>query len=630
MNWEERKRDRKLPAPANESKLQSHEAAPYYTEDPFMQEVLESHIQPNDFSYRRPQESQYSSHSRGDSKQLQELKEKNVFLESQLHSTKLKLLHLERENEKLQQEVNESSYSRKSSILELEIQSLQSGLDIKGKQCESLEKALKTERSKFLCELNELKAKLKTLNERFSDKSKIVSSQSEFEALELREENKKLKSKVNLLQQELKESSEKYELELIDQENFYKKLLEEKEEARESLYLTQMTKKNETLDAKVRKAPEVNENFIDPFHKSAYEPLPASFAETHKPEPAKAKESKGVESSAKVSESKEILHKVNLGQVLKDHKQASEPVEVREDKEYKRINEEEEKRFNPSTKHKSILIKEPKTLSDLKDSPKVPEPKPDPRQNTRLVMADSFEDLSKLESSQETPKKSSEKKSQPSFPAYSQVKTPDKTPALFHEPEIRTSQQTNPELRELKEPKEPSGISGISAFFNEDRAGHKMPGKDLVNLFDQPAEFIELDDDKVSKLFDVPVDEEVYNNPISQFFSDDRNEENFDFGFKSDNRGIEDFDDQDKGYESNDQGDENLETFENNEKKENDENSQNIESFERFDKSKSSFPAPQQNVGFSDFEKYSSPSDFFSNIKPSGDYQTIPSSLFDF
>ena len=98
---------------------------------------------------------------------MQELKEKNVFLESQLHSTKLKLLHLERENEKLQQEVNESSYSRKSSILELEIQSLQSGLDIKGKQCESLEKALKTERSKFLSELNELKSKLKTLKSPF-------------------------------------------------------------------------------------------------------------------------------------------------------------------------------------------------------------------------------------------------------------------------------------------------------------------------------------------------------------------------------------------------------------------------------------------------------------------------------
>lgn len=616
MNWEERKRDRKLPAPANESKLQSHEAAPYYTEDPFMQEVLESHIQPNDFSYRRPQESQYSSHSRGDSKHMQELKEKNVFLESQLHSTKLKLLHLERENEKLQQEVNESSYSRKSSILELEIQSLQSGLDIKGKQCESLEKALKTERSKFLSELNELKSKLKTLNERFSDKSKIVSSQSEFEVLELREENKKLKSKVNHLQQELKENTEKYELELIDQETYYKKLLEEKEELQENLYFTQIPKKNEIQDAKQKKLPDLNENFQDlDFHRSPFEPQPTSFIESHKSEPAKPKEPKIIESSVKVPEPKEILHKVNLGQVVKDHKQVSESLDLKEEK--KNI-EEEEKKISSSIKSKSILIKDAKISNDFKDSPKIPEPKFDPRQNTRFVIEDSFEDLSKLESSQETPKKSSDKKSQPLFPVYSQIKTPEKTSALFHEPEIRTSQQTNPEF------KEPAGISD---FLYEERGNVRLPDKELANFFDKPADYVELDDEKVSKLFDVPANEEVYNNPISQFFSDDRVEENFDFGFKGDNRGAEDFEDHDKGYESNE---ENLEAYENNEKQENDENSQNIENFEHFDNSKSPFPAPQQNVGFSDFEKYSSPSDFFSNIKPSSDYQTIPSSLFDF
>ena len=174
MNWEERKRERKPPAPSSDYKPSGHEAAPYYTEDLTFLDSHDTNSFPSDFNSRRPEDPQHTESHVQDLRFLQDLKEKCAFLESQLHNSKLKLSHIEKDNEKLREELSQALSNRKFFLLEQELASCKGQLDIKTKQVETLEKALRAERSKYSQELHEFKGQMRTLKENFSVEKRTV------------------------------------------------------------------------------------------------------------------------------------------------------------------------------------------------------------------------------------------------------------------------------------------------------------------------------------------------------------------------------------------------------------------------------------------------------------------------
>jgi hypothetical protein len=594
MNWEERK-NRKLPAPSNESKLHSHEAAPYYTEDPSLQDVQDFHTSSSDFSQRRQQDFHSMNDQRSDSRHLQELKEKSVFLESQLHGSRLKLMHIEKENERLQQDLNESSHSKKTSVLELEIESLRSSLDIKTKQCESLEKALKGERNKHLNEMADLKNKLRVINENFLVGNRpVVVNEDMIEINELREENRRLKAKVSCLVQEHEKTVDELKNEMNEQFLYFKQLLEEKqaeenqraddfnqkEVERKSIEKSNYQTKpifNETRDThdqvgfdKLEKRPEsgfqssntFNENIL---FESGFKDI-SSF-DTNKKIPKKKQDEtpvKNVEFRESTQQGKTIEPPPKLLKKVSDTEASAYSNESLSKKPLSPFK-------NPEVKPISQVSKELNFR-----------PNPEKNENSSKINQTQPFPLQKKENFQPKPTPSSEPTTFQTIP-----ENPSTISTFFDDLPVKSSEKET-SFRES---------SKISDFFSEKEEKPEKTGE-IFSFFDKPSGFFTENDEKVSKLFDSENDLN-FENPIQQFFS--------------------------HGQEPK------ANLFETPEIDENEEEPQEVELNENDEKNEiCGLTWNQTDPDFAQFNNLTSPDDFFSRIKPSGDYQTIPSSLFDF
>ena len=293
MNWEERKRERKPPAPSSDYKPSGHEAAPYYTEDLTFLDSHDTNSFPSDFNSRRPEDPQHTESHIQDTHFLQELKEKCAFLESQLHNSKLKLSHIEKDNEKLHEELSQALSNRKNFLLEQELAIYKGQLDIKTKQVETLEKALRAERSKYSQELQDFKSQMRSLKENYSIEKRTVTvnEDNEYELKETKEENRNLKAKIKALEQEKNKIIEKYENDLQEQYNYFKELLEEKNSTIENHEKSEnFEKSSEVKSEEFQEHPEKSEEFQENFGKSE------EFQETYeKSVEKKSEEKKSVE-----------------------------------------------------------------------------------------------------------------------------------------------------------------------------------------------------------------------------------------------------------------------------------------------------------------------------------------------
>jgi hypothetical protein len=207
---EERKRDKRLPAPISELEIsrtpQGHEAAPFYTEDLVSYDNQELHgpshpIEPRNSSQHHSVtdplwESAVSVH-----KELADLKEKSSVLDSELKNTKIKLNLLEKDYEKLQEDLNCAQSERKNFVFELEIQRLVQENDIKTKQCELIERSLKLERIKYNQDLEDIRNQLKQFKTLYKPDSPTNPDNS-YEIQRLVSENQSLKNKILALEQE--------------------------------------------------------------------------------------------------------------------------------------------------------------------------------------------------------------------------------------------------------------------------------------------------------------------------------------------------------------------------------------------------------------------------------------------
>ena len=238
MHREERKRDKRLPPPGGE--IQNirnnphHEAAPFYTEDLVSYDNQENYgqhliLDPRSSSnlIRINEDLGPWDSYKPDHKEIQNLKEKCAILDAELQHSKAKLSFFERENEKLQEALNESISDRRTSVLELETKRLIEENEIKSKQNESLERTLKIERVKFCKDLDEIKNQIKSLKENYQDSKPVFYEKNE-EVDELREENKNLKFQIESLQDDIRQMSEKHQEELEEQYTYFQQLLEDK------------------------------------------------------------------------------------------------------------------------------------------------------------------------------------------------------------------------------------------------------------------------------------------------------------------------------------------------------------------------------------------------------------------
>ena len=239
MNWEERKREKRLPAPTNESQGEKnhplHEAAPFYTEDLTSYDYQEAHLaslttDPRSISSHDNRSGQNQQVKKPPtSKEMQDLKEKCAYLDAELQNNRIKLSLLAKENEKLQEDLNNAQSERKNNIIVLELERLLEENELKNKQSEYLEKTLKLERVKFNQDLHDLRIQLKQLKE-IHQKDLITSNNTKEkneEIQDLLEENKILRQKIINLEREKDENIKTHIEELEEQRIFYEKELEE-------------------------------------------------------------------------------------------------------------------------------------------------------------------------------------------------------------------------------------------------------------------------------------------------------------------------------------------------------------------------------------------------------------------
>lgn len=231
MNWEERKREKKLPPPEflNDRNHPHHEAAPFYTEDLTAYEYQEAHLasltdpRNNLREQQRAGPARVLRKSEEIEKEFKELKEKFVTLEAELGNARAKMSLLEKDNEKLQEILSCTNGERRSAVFELEIERLAEESERKARRIENLEKNLKSEKGRFGQEVSELRNQVKQLRDLGVMQ---VHSEKKNEFQELFEENQRLKYQICMLEKERSGILKQHQEDLYEQENYYKELLE--------------------------------------------------------------------------------------------------------------------------------------------------------------------------------------------------------------------------------------------------------------------------------------------------------------------------------------------------------------------------------------------------------------------
>ena len=233
MHSEERKREKRLPPPVGEfqgERGHAHrDAAPFYIEDQAFYDFQEAHLASlaldarSHLNDRAGQTLPARKANPPEHKEIAELKEKYLFIEAELQNAKTKMGILEKDNEKLQEDLNVAQSERRNCVFQLELERLQEENKVLVKQSEYLEKTMKLERVKFNKDLNDLRNQLKQLRDL---NVPAISRDQGSEIHENLEENNKLKLQIIRLEGEKSEILRKHREEMRDKEIYYTKLLE--------------------------------------------------------------------------------------------------------------------------------------------------------------------------------------------------------------------------------------------------------------------------------------------------------------------------------------------------------------------------------------------------------------------